>query len=153
MVIRSRLPLNRWLAGTVQVEDEGGNVVLGPLPCRGKADSQRAAAHGNPERYPTLPFGDHPSGTYAVAAEVPDKAPRASYGPFFLLLDPVAGDALRAKENGRTGLAIHGGDPDPKPGPYGPLRATEGCLRVSNGDVAQIAALVRPGDTYVAENA
>ncbi len=152
MVIRVKLPLNRWLPGALTVEDDGGNRVLGPLACRGKADSQIAAAQGNPERYPTLPYGDHPAGTSVVSAVVRDKQPAASFGPYFILLDGVSGDALLAAQNGRAGIAIHGGDSDPKPGPYGALRATKGCLRVSNDDVASIAAAVRVGDHVVVEN-
>lgn len=151
MRLHSKLPLNRWLPGVLTVEDDGGNVVLGPFPCRGKADNYDAEKHGNPDRYPTLPYGDHPYGSYRVAAVQADKQPARSYGPFFLLLDPVSGDAWKGRQNGRAGIAIHGGDPAPDPTPWGPLRATDGCLRTENEAVTQIAKLNPTGWVYVCE--
>ena len=69
-----------------------------------------------------------------------DKPPAHSYGPFFLLLDPIRGDAMVAKRNGRMGLAIHwwrfrSGWLTPRP---------EGCLRVSNETATALAGLVEP---------
>lgn len=147
MLLRSKLPLNRYNSGTLVVEDDDGSVILGPYPCRGKADNQDALAHSNPDRDPTRPYGDHPYGTYAVVAVQLDKQPARSYGSAFLLLDPQSGDALSAKKKGRTGLAIHGGDL----GQGGSLRATQGCLRTTNTAVTLIAALQPVGWTYICE--
>jgi len=139
--IRSKLPLNRWLPGTLVVEDDHNNVVLGPFPARGKADSYDAEKHGNPDRYPTLPYGDHPYGSYNVVLVQADKPTFHTYGPFFLLLDPVSGDALKAKKNGRTGIGIHGGDPATEETPWGWLRATDGCLRTTNDAITAIGKM------------
>ena len=147
MKLRSVLPINRWLPGLLTVEDDFGAVVLGPFPCRGKADGQIAAAKGNPSRFPTMPYGDHPSGAYRVLYTETGKLPASSFGPFFLLLDPLSGRAAVAKQNGRAGLAIHGGDLNPD----GSLRSTKGCLRISNEAVSQIAALGPTGWFYECE--
>ena len=140
MRIHSNLPGDRLKVGSLTVTDDAGTVQLGPVPARGKADSQLAAAHGNPDRDSEHVDGDHPTGTYRVVLVEHDKSPAHSYGPFFFLLDPLGGDALIAKENGRSGLAIHGGDPAGD----GSLRATEGCLRVSNAAVTALSGLVEP---------
>jgi hypothetical protein len=149
MLIRAKLPLDRWDAGTLTVEDEAGLVVFGPVPCRGKGDNDAAAAHGNPARDPKKPFGDHPYGSYAIELIQKDKLPEHSYGPFFLLLTPTGGDALEGAHNGRTGLALHGGELTA----YNVLRATNGCLRLRNEDVAAVAAIVQVGDVYICEPA
>ena len=97
--------------------------------CYADADGSEAAKHGNPSEDSTKPFGDHPFGGYAVTDVRWSSTPKQHqmYGPVRLSLDPVAGDALVAKQNGRTGLAIHGG-----PTRDGSLRATFGCLRVDD---------------------
>ena len=140
MKLVSFLPGNRLVAGSLTVTDDTGAIVFGPVPVRGKADGQIAAAHGNPGRDPERIDGDHPTGRYRVVRVEKDKPPAHSYGPCFLLLDPVGGDALIAKQNGRSGLAIHGGDPAPD----GSLRATEGCLRVSNATATVLAGFIDP---------
>lgn len=147
MRLRSRLPRNRWQTGRLWVEKDDGSVMVGPWLCRGKADSQFALQHHNPDRDPLKPFGDHPTGTYTVAALVHGKLPESTYGPCFILLDPIGGDALKAEEAERRGLAIHGGQLTPD----GSLRATEGCLRTTNAAVAILAGLVPIGTEYVCE--
>jgi hypothetical protein len=147
MRLRSVLPANRWLSGRLWLEDDDGVVLLGPYPCRGKADGAIAAWHGNPSRDPVEPFGDHPTGEYVVSDVVRGKLPLRTYGPYFFLLDPVGGQALEAEEAERRGLAIHGDDPNDD----GSLRATEGCLRVANKAIADLAILVRVGMTYRCE--
>ena len=105
--------------------------------CLGKSDNAAAAAHGNPARNPLLPFGDIPTGTYAGVWSVP-LIPARSYGPNpVLVLNPVSGDALTAKNNGRFGLLIHGGDLNAA----GKFRPTHGCVRVGNDDMAWLAGL------------
>lgn len=147
MMLRALLPRNRWNTGRLWVETSAGAILAGPWPCRGKADGQIALLHGNPSRDPTKPYGDHPTGTYKVSALVHNKQPVRSYGPCFILLDPVAGDALTAEEAERVGLAIHGGDPTPE----GTLRASEGCLRVSNATSTLLAGIVKVGMEYICE--
>lgn len=147
MMLRALLPRNRWNSGRLWVETSAGAILAGPWPCRGKADGQIALLHGNPSRDPTKPYGDHPTGTYKVSALIHNKPPVRSYGPCFILLDPVGGEALMAEEAQRLGLAIHGGDLTAE----GTLRATEGCLRVTNTTATILAGLVSVGTPYICE--
>ena len=137
------LPKNRVNPGTLELRD-GDTVVAGPFPVLGKADNQAAAQKGNPTRNPEREDGDTPLGEYGITEVVPTGGPAMpahSYGPNGALrLNPVAGQALIAKRNGRTGLLIHGGDPRPSDGG---LRPTHGCLRVSDPNMAVLAPLVR----------
>lgn len=135
MKIESKLPLDRTREGDIYLD----GTLLGRA--RGKADNQRAIDKGNASRDPKLPFGDHPSGTYRVT-EVRTCTPAEahSYGPFKLVLDPVSGDALAAKQNGRTDLEAHGGDPQAD---GVSLRATYGCLRVANNVISALAKAVK----------
>ena len=66
-----------------------------------------------------------------------------SYGPQPILdLAGIGGQALEAYENGRDGIAIHGGDVDSD----GHLRPTYGCLRVDNEtQVKLLASLAETG--------
>lgn len=111
---------------------------------RGEADNTGAAQHGNQQEDPTRLYGDHPSGTYRVTdivtAKLGDTNRLEHYGPETIHLDPISGEALKAKQNGRTFLAIHGG----KLMPDGTLRATYGCLRVDDDTSAIFAALIEP---------
>lgn len=148
MKLRAVLPTNRWKTGIIWVENESGGMVAGSWPCRGKADSQAAIQHGNPERVATRPYGDHPTGEYVVSALVHNKPPFKSYGPCFILLDPIGGEALTAEHAERKGLAIHGGDLTSE----GTLRATSGCLRISNACATILAGLVKVGTHYICED-
>jgi hypothetical protein len=136
--IESKLPRDRRVTGTLVVTGDDGVVLYGPVPARGKADQGLAERHGNPDRVTVRPFGDHPSGTYRVLRVLWDKMPTRSYGPAFLALQGVSGDAYLAEDYGREGLAIHGGDPAADGG----LRSTEGCLRVTNEAVAALGRMV-----------
>ena len=147
MTINVKLPLDRWKQGTIEVRDENGIVVCGVFSCYGKADNKEAAAHNNPNRYTTFSYGDHPYGKYKIIAIEKDKIPAHTYGSYFILIDPTDGDALVGKNNGRVGLAIHGGDLGEK----GILRATNGCLRVTNKDITQIVSHIKIGDTYICD--
>lgn len=133
----SRLPRDRQQAGQFWMEDAPGNCVFGPVRCRGEADNSGAASHGNPQEDPTRLFGDHPFGTYRILAVRREMSPR-TFGGIGLVLDPIVGEALIAKQNGRTGLLIHGGDLHPD----GRLRETFGCLRVDNATIQMVALLV-----------
>src|SRR2546427_13097796 len=140
MRIVSNLPSDRLQTGSLTATNDAGVVILGPVPARGKADGQIAAAHANPDRDPERIDGDHPTGTYRVVRVEHDKSPTHSYGPRFLLLDPIDGDALIAKKNGRAGLAIHGGGFSPRGAP----RAPEGGLLVGKGTAPAGGGLGRP---------
>jgi hypothetical protein len=120
----ARLPRNRWAEGSIWLIGDDGRLMLGPDRCRGKADNAAAKRHGNPDRDPTLPYGDHACGVYRITAVLRNAGAR--FGPVFFRLEPISGDALLAAKNGRTGLAVHGG-PLVKDGG---LRATNGCNRI-----------------------
>ncbi len=141
MKIYSRLPKDReqpgivWWVKRSGVADGAREIIVGPYRARGEADNSGAAAHGNVQEDPARAYGDHPSGYYRVNRVADDPQPPRSYGPFFLGLDPVDGEALQAKRNGRVGLGIHGGDL----GPEQILRPTFGCLRVDNQTIIDLA--------------
>jgi hypothetical protein len=54
------------------------------------------------------------------------------------VLRPTGGQALTSATNGRVGLLIHGG----APGTGGRLRATHGCIRLSDKDQAGLMAAI-----------
>ena len=110
--------------------------VVAPALAYADADSWAAAKHDNPGELATRPLGDHPFGSYRVTAvrwSTTDDE-RQHYGPVRLVLDPLAGEALAAKNNGRIGLCIHGG-----PTREGAFRATNGCLRVYDRTAVALA--------------
>lgn len=125
MKIRIEVPADRRKLGWL-------TIVGTPFGCACylKADNAAAAKSGNPTRDPTRRNGDTPLGTYrAVVGKAYAWSPR-TYGPYRVVrLEPTGGDALTAKQNGRSGLLIHGGDlaSDGRS-----LRPTHGCVRVSN---------------------
>ncbi len=141
LTIKSTLPQDRRQAGTLEADSDGERVI-GPASCRGKSDSQAAAALGNPDHIPTRRLGDHPYGGYLVLAVVRSHGPAEldKFGPAFLKLDPVSGDAEVGKLNKRIGIGIHGGPLADD----GSLRATDGCLRVDNETAQALADLVEP---------
>ncbi len=107
--------------------------------CLGKSDNKAAVAAGNPTRDPLKGYGDIPTGTYRARVIVAN-VNKKSFGPHERLdLTPVSGNALQAFKNGRAGLQVHGGDTNTAGG----LRATHGCLRLSNEDQAKLIALVK----------
>lgn len=137
MNILVKLPHDRTQEGQIFLN----GVLLGR--CRGKADGQEAAKHGNPSRDPRRPYGDHPDGVSKVF-EVRDCTPEQahSYGPRKICLMPQDGDAKVREdaEAGWSGLEAHGGDPQPDG--VG-LRATYGCLRLPNNVAKYLAAECR----------
>lgn len=134
------LPKDRNDAGWLNLAGPDGALRLYNIPCRGKADNERAAREGNPSRDPTRPYGDTPSGTYDPERIVQFDPPHHRLGRWFLPLrgagGGASGDALLADERGRTGLGIHAGRGD------GRLITTYGCLRLHDRDMAEIAAIV-----------
>ena len=140
MKLRAVLPLDREAEGHFTVTDDDGASLFGPIRCRGEADNTQAMAHQNPEEVPARSVGDHPYGMYKVGNIVQEPRPTRSYGPFFITLSPVSGEALVAWQNGRRGIGIHGGDL----GAQGQLRATYGCLRLENKALEEVVALIRP---------
>lgn len=141
LTIRVGLHSDRTRIGSLSLYDSSGTRLAGPFPALGKADSTAAKNHGNSARNPLLPYGDTPSGSYAA-----DRLLRTgigtgyrdrSYGPNGAIrLIPTSGDAALAAD--RTGLLIHSGDPSSNGG----LRPTNGCIRLSNADMASLVAAI-----------
>lgn len=129
------LPSSRNGTGWLHVFGADGHHLV-EIECRGKADSQKATANGNPGRDPTLPYGDTPSGRFELTeiTATGDHAPKL--GPLWIPLVGKDGDAAAAKMNGREGLGVHGGRGD------GELIATYGCLRLRDRDFALLKSLV-----------
>ena len=139
--IKIDLLKNRVQLGALTVLDGAGNILTGPIDALGKADNASAAARGNSTRDPVLSFGDTPTGKYRGFVNPLARTPinDRKYGPQSIIsLDPVSGQAKTAKENGRFGLLIHGGDLNAA----GRLRPTFGCVRVANASMVAILASV-----------
>jgi hypothetical protein len=147
LTIKVEFSTDRDQVGTLSLLKQATRIA-GPFRAYGRSDTQRATAHQNPTRNPTQPYGDTPTGIYAVPRAVRTGSGTSyndhSYGPNgALVLRPVGGQAATAAANGRVGLLIHGGDA----GANGKLRATHGCIRLSNSDVAALmAAIVAAGE-------
>jgi len=91
--------------------------------------------------------GNTPTGTYtATKWEDTSNWPMSSYGPNGAIrLVPSSGNALIAStDHKRSGFLIHGGAPGGKD--YwrgeGELRATQGCIRVSNETINKLRKLL-----------
>ncbi len=125
---------DRTQGGMLSIYDSSGSQVGYSLSVLGKAAVDTATAHGNPLADPILQFGDTPAGDYdfiALTDYTPPYTDTRKYGPNGVIkLDPNGGQALIAKNNGRTGILIHGGDLNPG----GSLRRTNGCLRLRNDE-------------------
>lgn len=146
LTIDVQLPADRTKYGRLQLLDSTGAVVAGPFDAYGKADNLAAAARGNPTRDPTQSYGDTPTGNYRGYVNDLPRTPKndATYGPQGVItLDPVSGQALTAKQNGRFGLLIHGGAPSAA----GKLRPTFGCIRVANASMTALLAAIPAGQT------
>ena len=145
--IIARLPSNRELLGTLDLTDENGEVLLGPLECLARSDEAYAVACGNPSRNPLLKGGDLPTGKWLGTPKhfTPPvtESVNHSYGPYgYIALSAMSGDCLEAQANGRAGLWCHGGDLNPKYTEWGGRRPTFGCLRLSNNDMYQLLKAV-----------
>lgn len=103
---------------------------------RGKADNGRAAREGNPARSSILPYGDAPLGDYADSTVV--KTHNVRLGHSWIPIVGISDDALKAAENGRTGLGIHAGRSDTD----GNLVATYGCVRLDVIDFGRLADIL-----------
>lgn len=126
---------DRQNTGFIMVIDDRGTPLAGPFRVLGRADGATAAGKRNPDRTPTRPYGDTPTGQYSVpeggvfpTGNGTNYQERSFGTNGAIRMEGVDGDALIAAENGRTGLLIHGGDLNAA----GRLRPTYGCLRVRN---------------------
>ena len=139
MRLLAELPLDREAEGRFTVFSDEGAILYGPVRCRGEADDTEERRHGTSDDDAIHQHGDHPFGGYRVIAVEQNKTPARSYGPFFLRLVPLNGEALTAWHAGRRGLGIHGGDL----GDGTVLRPTYGCLRADNETMEAVAKLVK----------
>jgi len=130
------LPDDRRLPGFLCVFDPAGAKRLYDIPCRGKADSSQAARQGNTSRDATRPYGDTPAGLYRPSRITRFAPSHKTLGPTAILLEGQTGDALKAAQRGRTGLAVHGNRGNDR------LMATYGCLRLFDRDIALLAKLI-----------
>lgn len=151
LTIRVRLNPDRTQGGEIALLDANNKVLWGPRPALGKAAMDTAKDKGNKGANPLYPFGDTPTGTYAVKMIRGTKdLDLKAYGPSgAIVLDPIGGEALLAEANGRTGLWIHGGDS----GTGGGLRRTNGCVRVSNQDMGSLVAAIVAHSVKAADSA
>lgn len=160
--LRVKLPDNRLKTGTLELVDSTtGLRVFGPIPALGRGARNVAKDHGNPNGKATLPYGDTPTGNYQVPRVLKSGSgtshPADVYGSVgVIVLDPIGGEAAAAKANGRTGLLIHAGRQVATPTPLpSHLRATNGCIRVLEPDLAALIqamkdnAILFPGDVVV----
>ena len=139
MHLKITLPSNRIHSGFFTLVDGCGTLLLAGR-ARGKADNGAAKRHNNPTRDPKLPFGDAPLGEYVRARVVLTSNQRL--GESWIPIMGKSGDALKAVDNGRTGIGIHAGRKDTD----GKLVATHGCVRLSERDYEQLVYIV--GDEY-----
>ena len=133
---------NRNLVGTIEVFGDDKASLLGPVRALGRSDNAKATAKGNPSRSSVRPFGDTPTGVYAVRFSMAPMADRGTYGQNRVMyMDPLSGDALTAEDNGRSGLWLHGGSLRD-----GNLRPTYGCIRVDDDFMLRLYELSK---TYI----
>lgn len=134
-MIRVVLPQNRRLPGELTATFDG--VTHGPFRCLGKADNGKARSSGNPTRDPLKVNGDTPTGSYI--ATIGEVYGGKTYGPHPVIrLEPVSGDALKAKQNGRKGLLNHSGTTRD-----GQLRPTFGCIRDDDDTQEKLVNLIQ----------
>ena len=129
------LPRNRIYAGFFTLTTRHKHLLLAGR-ARGKADNRRAVREGNPSRSSLLPYGDAPLGEYADSRVI--KTHNARLGHSWIPIVGTSGDALKAVENGRTGLGIHAGRSDTD----GNLVATYGCVRLDVIDFERLAGIL-----------
>jgi hypothetical protein len=134
--IHVHLPIDRWLPGFLVLMNAEETQLLYDIPCRGKADGGNARKNNNPERDPTRPWGDLPSGLYEEVTVSRFKPERKTFGPTAILLNGITGDARKARDYGRTGIAIHANRGNDR------LMATYGCLRLFDRDMDLICTTI-----------
>lgn len=138
--IKLQLSENRNQSGILQIQERGSGRVLGVFEAlargsQGAGDTQMQVN------------GNTPTGTYQVIRiENTGSWNQSSYGPNGALrLDPISGNALAAElSSGRQGLLVHGGTLGGNNYWRGSneLRATHGCIRLSNNDMARFVNIL-----------
>lgn len=110
---------------------QGAPMITGP--CLGRSAGLFDKVTGTVRRDRLQYRGDTPLGDYAVTFVSQLAKPITGIGSIWIGLDPVAGEALRAEQNGRRGLGIHGGRGNSR------LMPTHGCVRLTDADMAALA--------------
>lgn len=127
------LPSDRRKQGSLRLYD-GERLLISDVVCLGKSDGMRAARANNIFRTTTKIKGDTPLGSYTSPGVTP--AFVFGIGDTWIPIQPTAGDALVGYNNGRRGLAIHGGRGNDR------LMPTEGCVRLYDLDFKALASLL-----------
>ena len=134
--IKIYLPAIRARQGILRLFRGPTQEYMMDAPCLGKADNARAAKANNLTRDPALPYGDTPTGEYAVTRYFGFAEPHPRIGNGWIPITGISGQAEDAVEGGRTGLGIHAGRGDDR------LIPTYGCVRMLDRDMAWMAKLV-----------
>ena len=136
--LRAVFPQDRDRTGTLKVEQDGR--LLAEFPALGRG------SRGGGETS-LLKNGNAPAGDYlGTRLESTAHRDQNSYGPWGTVrLSPIGGRALLAERIGhRSGLLIHGGSLGGAR--YwrgaGALRATHGCIRLSNEDMKRLKEIL-----------
>lgn len=127
------LPSNRDYKGSLKMYDGTGSLVFGPVDALGRGTNKKT--NGNDHTDWIKEDADTPTGVYA-ATVVGAGTPTSTYGSYKRVsMDPTSGNALKAKQNGRSGIMIHGGNlTTNRNATWYPLNPTYGCIRISNSD-------------------
>jgi len=148
-----QLPMNRDTPGEMWVVNKQGLIIYGPVPVLGASSYNIAKNNNNSSRDNLKPFGNTPTGHYIgtvkssfslrpngkTYASTLTKSGLLSFGrEGIILLDPIDGEALQAKNNGRSGLLIHSGSVSS----HGKLRPTAGCLRMLPIHMSEISSII-----------
>lgn len=143
LTINVQLKRDRNRLGEYELITADGERLMGPCVCLAKSDDLAARAAGNPGRDPLKPMGDMPTGLY-LAAIIGPLLPARSYGLHQVIaLDPVAGPARVAKDQGRrSGILVHPGPLNPAYTWWRGLRPTHGCMRTLDPDHVQLLKLI-----------
>ena len=132
---------DRTEVGTIHIENNDGNLMIGPFAALCKADTITASDEGNSSCDPKQLYGDTPLGEYQVIRI--DASPSGQFEDYgsegVLELEAISGDALEAKDNGRTSILIHAGNPDFE----GNLQPTNGSVRMFNPDIKQLIDTIK----------
>ncbi|OAB33011.1 L,D-transpeptidase [Paenibacillus glacialis] len=144
--ISATFPSDRDKHGTLELYDSSDTLIFGPVPALGRGSNK--PENGHDHRLWKLKNADTPTGEYE--ASIIEASPDVStYGPYqrVMLYPAIMGNAKIAEDNGRKDILIHGGDPETDSSKeWYPLKATYGCIRVSNEDQKKlIEAIVVSG--------
>lgn len=129
--IRIYLPDDRFLPGRLQYWSPASQLLFS-CDCLGRSAGILDALTGTVRRDPLKYRGNTPLGGYALTFVSHLAKPIAGIGSIWIGLDPISGEALKAEQNGRTGLGIHGGRGET-------LKPTHGCIRLRDTDMRELA--------------